>query len=111
MSHAVSLISDDSYLVYNALEGMKKKKKKILFTAVALHCFKPLDLRGSAIERTGSVSRITQVVLLPGDQRAKLHLEWDVLLIQWLAQPETALMGAVISPVLLLLAMIGSSRS
>lgn len=77
----MSLISDDSYLVYNALEGMKKKKK-ILFTAVALHCFKPLDLRGSAIERTGSVSRITQVVLLPGDQRAKLHLEWDVLLIQ-----------------------------
>lgn len=78
----MSLISDDSYLVYNALEGMKEKKKKILFTAVALHCFKPLDLRGSAIERTGSVSRITQVVLLPGDQRAKLHLEWDVLLIQ-----------------------------
>lgn len=79
MSHAASLISDDSYLVYNALEGMKKK---ILFTAVALHCFKPLDLGGSAIERTGSVSRITQAVLLPGDQRAKLHLEWDVLLIQ-----------------------------
>ncbi|GLD59766.1 inositol 1,4,5-trisphosphate receptor type 1-like isoform X1, partial [Lates japonicus] len=35
-----------------------------------------------------------------GDQRAKFCLEWDVLLIQWLAQPEMALMGAVISPLL-----------
>lgn len=84
--------------------------KKISFTAVALHSFKPLDL-GSAIERTGSVFGITRAVLLPGDQRAKLHLEWDVLLIQWLTQPETALMGAVISPVLPLQAVIGLHRS
>ena len=52
-----------------------------------------------------------RAVLLPGDQRAKLHLEWDVLLIQWLTQPEMALMGAVISPLLLWLAAVASSSS
>ena len=66
---------------------------------MALYSFKPLDL-GSASEHTDSLLSITWAVLLPGDQRAMLRLEWDVLLIQWLAQPETALMGAVISPLL-----------
>lgn len=49
------------------------------------------DLR-SLTEHTDSLHN----VLLPCDQRAKLCLEWDVLLIQRLARPETALMGVVI---------------
>ncbi len=53
---------------------------------------------------------ILRAVLLPGDQRVKLRLEWDVLLIQWLAQPEMALMGAVISP-LLVASSSSSSRT
>lgn len=36
---------------------------------------------------------------LPSYQRAVVHLEWDVLLIQCLTRPEMALMGAVMSPI------------
>lgn len=54
---------------------------------------------------------ILWAVLLPGDQRVKLRLEWDVLLIQWLVQPEMALMGAVISPLLPWLAVVAGSSS
>jgi len=70
-----------------------------------------LDL-GSATEHTGSLLGVTRAVLLLGDRRAKRRLEWDVLLIQWLAPPEMALMGAVISPLLpwLLLAGGGSQQ-
>lgn len=51
---------------------------------------------------------ILLAVLLPGNQRAKLRLEWDVLLIQWLARPEMALMGAVISAWLVIVAKSNS---
>ena len=69
-----------------------------------------MDL-GSATEHTGSLLSITQDVLLPSDQRAKLCLEWDVLLIHSVAQPEMALMGAVISPLIPWVAVVASSRS
>lgn len=77
---------------------------------MALYSFKPLDL-GSATEHAGSLLGITWAVLLPGDRGAKIRLEWDVLLIQWLALPEMALMGAVISPLLPWLAVVASSSS
>lgn len=77
---------------------------------MALYSFKAMDL-SSATENTGSLLSITQDVLLPSNQRAKLCLEWDVLLIQLLAQPEMALMGAVISPLLSWVAVVASSKS
>lgn len=45
-----------------------------------------------------------RAVSLPSYQRAVVHLEWDVLLIQCLARPEMALMVAVMSPLAFLAA-------
>lgn len=73
------------------------EKAVIVLTATALSSVEPLD-RGCAAEHTDSLLSVTWAVLLPGDQRAERRPERDVLLIHWLAQPETALMGAVISP-------------